>query len=339
MTRLDCLKCLLSYRSFILMIFHLYSISIMNKSYIRKIIILPLFVGFLFGIHGKITFFDGTYVVGRVTKVDESTVYIIPMGLDTPEGVLVGNIDTLKMENGMYPVVNSMVKYFYEKGEFLANDDDWLDEYDDFKYDEYTTQKEEYKYEESKKSDLEFYSITTYGGMPIVPLASLDDSSNATTLSPNMGIGFQAPYFPTGAVDISPGFKLMTYGFDNPDMGVVKAFQAIGNLSIDFQPVFFFLPKPLHLCLDLGVSYNMAFRHEPSAFALGHVEYDGEPTYGGLGFNVGGSIDYWFPDIPVAIRLFENTNIVPQGEPYPNLKTGFVNIGACLIIVLKRDRK
>ena len=110
----------------------------------KKLIIIPLFVGYLFGLHGKITFFDGTYVVGRVTKVDESTAYIIPMGLDTAEGILVGNIDTLRMENGLVPVVSSAVKYFYEKGEFLANNDDWMDEFDDFQYDDYTTQKEEY---------------------------------------------------------------------------------------------------------------------------------------------------------------------------------------------------
>ena len=309
----------------------------MNNSYIKKLVILPLFVGILFAIHGKITFFDGTYVVGKVTKVDESTVYIIPMGLDTPEGVLTGNIDTLKMENGMYPVINSMVKYLYQKGEFLANDDDWLDEYDDFKYDEYTTQKEEYKYEKSKKTDLEYYSLTVYGGMPVA-LASLKDSLGATTMSPNFGFGLQAPYYPTAAVDISPGFKLMTYGFNSPDMGDVGAFQAIGNLSIDFQPVFFFLPKALHLCLDFGVSYNMAFKNEPSPYGLSHEDYDGEPNYGGLGMSIGGTIDYRFSDLPVALRFFTTSNIVPQGEPWPELKTGFMNFGACFIIVLKRNR-
>ena len=81
----------------------------------------------LFGLHGKIVFYDGTYVIGKVTKVDESSVYIIPVGLDTPEGVLVGNIDSLNMENGMVPVVSSAVKYFYQNGEFLANDNDWMD--------------------------------------------------------------------------------------------------------------------------------------------------------------------------------------------------------------------
>ena len=103
---------------------------------IIKALIIPLLTGVVYCLHGKIVFYDGTYVVGKVTKVDEATVYIIPIGLDTAEGVLVGNIDSLKMENGMAPVINSAVKYFYQNGEFLANDDDWMDEYDDFKYDD-----------------------------------------------------------------------------------------------------------------------------------------------------------------------------------------------------------
>jgi hypothetical protein len=303
----------------------------------RKLIIIPLFVGYLFGLHGKITFFDGTYVVGRVTKVDESTVYIIPMGLDTAEGILVGNIDTLKMENGLVPVVNSAVKYFYEKGEFLANNDDWMDEFDDFQYDDYTAQKEEYKYDETKKPSTAYNSVTVYGGMPF-PMASLQDSLKTTTLEPNIGIGIQAPYFPVGAVDISPGLKIMTFGFDNPDMGLVNAIQLGGNMSVDFKPVFFFLPEALHLCMDIGVNYNIAFKHEPSAFALGHTEYDGEATYGGIGFSTGASMDYWFSDIPLALRLFGSTNIIPQGEPWPELKTGFINVGAMIVVVMKRHR-
>ena len=303
----------------------------------RKLIIIHLFVGYLFGLHGKITFFDGTYVVGRVTKVDESTVYIIPMGLDTAEGILVGNIDTLRMENGLVPVVSSSVKYFYEKGEFLANNDDWMDEFDDFKYDDYTTQKEEYKYEESKKLSTAYNSVTVYGGMPFA-FRSLQDSLKTTKLAPNLGLVIQAPYFPVGAVDISPGLKIMTFGFDNPDMGVVNAIQLSGNMSVDFKPVFFFLPKALHLCMDLGINYNIAFKHEPSAYALSHSDYDGEANYGGIGFSTGASMDYWFTELPLALRLFGNTNIIPQGEPYPELKTGFISVGAMLVVVMKRHR-
>ena len=40
-----------------------------------------------FSIHGKVIFFDKTYVVGQITKIDDAKVHIIPMGLDTSEGI------------------------------------------------------------------------------------------------------------------------------------------------------------------------------------------------------------------------------------------------------------
>ena len=154
----------------------------------------------------------------------------------------------------------------------------------------------------------------------------------------NLGVGFQSPYFQLGAVDISPGLKLMSYGFDSPDMGDIKAIQAIGNMSIDFKPILYFLPEAMHLCMDLGINYNTAIKNEVSAEAYASDEYDGEPTYGGVGYNLGGSMDYYFANLPIALKFYMHTNIVPQGEPYPELKTGFLSIGATFVIVLKRHR-
>ena len=93
---------------------------------ILKALIFYMSLAEILALHGKIVFYDGTYVIGKVTKVDESSVYIIPVGLDTPEGVLVGNIDSLNMENGMIPVLNSSVEYFYQGGTFTPNNDDWM---------------------------------------------------------------------------------------------------------------------------------------------------------------------------------------------------------------------
>ena len=126
------------------------------KNIIIKVALFLLNMHLIYALHGKIVFYDGTYVVGKVTKVDEASVYIVPIGLDTSEGVLVGNIDSLRMENGMTPVINSAVKYFYQNGEFLANDSDWMDEYDDFKYDDYASIQQEYKYEETKRKHSEY---------------------------------------------------------------------------------------------------------------------------------------------------------------------------------------
>ena len=53
-----------------------------HKVIMKIIIILLTLTTVGFGIHGKVTFFDGTYVVGQVTKIDDSKVHIIPMGLD-----------------------------------------------------------------------------------------------------------------------------------------------------------------------------------------------------------------------------------------------------------------
>ena len=298
---------------------------------LRLILLAHLFVGILFALHGKIVFYDGTYVVGKVTKVDESAAYIIPIGLDTSEGVLIGNIDSLKLENGMMPVVNSAIKYFYDNGEFLANDKDWMDEYDNFKYDDYALIQEEYKYEETKKTNSQFWSATIFGAYPAIRYSSLSDSAKLTKMNLNLGVSLQAPFFPVGAVDISPGFNMMTFGFDNPDMGVVDAIQVSGNIIVDIKPILFFLPKPLHLNFNSGISYNIGFKVEPTS-----NKYEGDPKYGGVGFNLGTSMDYHLQDLPLAFRIFINNTIIPQGIPFPELKTGYVNVGANLILILKR---
>ena len=147
------------------------------KNITLKLILLIFTIEGLSALHGKIVFYDGTYVVGKVTKVDEASVYIVPIGLDTPEGVLVGNIDSLRMENGMTPVINSAVKYFYQNGEFLANDSDWMDEYNDFQYDDYASIQEEYKYEKTRKKNSDYWSATAFGAYPALKVGSLDDSA------------------------------------------------------------------------------------------------------------------------------------------------------------------
>ena len=35
----------------------------------------------------------------------------------------------------------------------------------------------------------------------------------AEMLPPNIGLNLQFPYYPVGPIDISPGFRLMTFGY------------------------------------------------------------------------------------------------------------------------------
>lgn len=317
------------------------------KKILKAIITLQLLSGIIFAIHGKIVFYDGTYVVGKITKVDEATVYIVPIGLDTPEGVLVGNIDSLKMENGMVPVISSAVKYFYQNGEFMANDDDWMDEYNDFQYDDFALLEEEYKYEGSKKSQQQYYQISVSGGLPVLAAASLRESERSKApkekIYANLTGSIQFPYFQLGAVDISPGFRLMNYGWENSTNGQWKCLQAAAFLNVDFKPVFYFLPDNLHLSADAGLSYNIAFDSDQDTLD-GYFSSTVQPAepgqkYGGLGFNIGGSIDYWMKDLPIALRFFANGYFIPQPPPWPELKTAFGSVGMSIVVVLKRHSK
>ena len=169
-------------------------------------------------------------------------------------------------------------------------------------------------------------------------MASLKDSLGQLKMNVNLGVGFQSPYFQLGAVDIAPGLKLMTYGFNSPDLGDISAIQAAGTMSIDFKPILYFLPEAMHFCIDFGLNYNTPIKNEIGRDALFSKEYDGEPTYGGLGLNLGGSLDYYFPNLPMALKFFMHSNVIPQPEPYPELKTGFLTIGATIVIILKRHR-
>ena len=318
------------------------------KNILKAIIILQLLSGVIFAIHGKIVFYDGTYVVGKVTKVDEATVYIVPIGLDTPEGVLVGNIDSLKMENGMIPVVSSAVKYFYQNGEFMTNDDDWMDEFNDFEYDDFALIQEEYKYESSKKSPQQYYQISLSGGLPVFAAQSLKETTKTSgtkeTLYPNFTGSIQFPYFPIGAVDISPGFRFMNFGWENSYNGKWKCLQAAIFTSVDFKPIFYFIPENFHVSLEAGLSYNIAFDFDQDTTQNGYFSETIQPglpgqKYGGIGYNIGGSIDYWLTDLPLAFRLYGNGYFIPQAPPFPELKTAFGSIGVSIIVVLKRHHK
>ena len=306
---------------------------------IIKIVIIQLFVCCVFALHGKIVFYDGTYVVGKVTKVDEATVYIVPIGLDTSEGVLVGNIDSLRMENGMIPVINSAVKYFYQNGEFLANDSDWMDEYDDFKYDDYATLQEEYKYEKSKKSYQQYYQVSGFGGIPIYTAVSLQEDNGTFKMTPNIGVSFQMPYYPIGALDISPGLRFMTYSFEASTQGLVQALQFAPFATFDFKPVFYFFPDNIHISADAGFSFNIGYDVNQDVTFYPGVDVTEDDTYSGIGVIFGGSIDYWMPDMPLAFRLFFNSFTIPQAPPFTDVSTMFGNVGISMVVVLKRHHK
>ena len=209
------------------------------RSFIKNILrgfIFFAFLGNLFALHGKIVFYDGTYVLGKVVKVDESSVYIIPVGLDTPEGVLVGNIDSLNMENGMVPVLNSNVKYFYQGGTFTPNNDDWMASNIQKNYHEYINLEEEFQTLNDPKKHWNYFNFSLLGGIPLFVANSLKEvepsprEGQMADMGPNIGLNIQFPYYPVGPVDISPGLRFMTFSYKADHLGALKALQ-IGTFT------------------------------------------------------------------------------------------------------------
>ena len=275
----------------------------------RKILLLNFFICLLFGIDGKVVFYDGTTVEGSINSVDTFSVFLTPIGLSLPEEILVDNIDTLKLNNGIVMVVASEVKQIYQKGEFITLSSDPSDSYNESEYyDEYE--------EEEEKSNLEYFSFSAFGGYPIYLRPSLQGSKSF----PNLGLGAQSPYFEVGPINAAPSAKIMTFGFTEGDMGPLKAIQLSGGLNIDLSPILYFLPDNLYLGGEGGLSYQLGW----------DVDYAG-----GLGIFVGGTMDYWFEELPLAFRLYGNGHLIPQ--PIAGLKTGFGTIGASFVLVLKRN--
>ena len=72
----------------------------------------------LFSIEGIIVFNDQTIIEGDIKSVDNVSVIITPEGLSFPEEILLQNIDSVKITNGMTPIASGKVFLFYQNGEF-----------------------------------------------------------------------------------------------------------------------------------------------------------------------------------------------------------------------------
>jgi hypothetical protein len=256
-------------------------------------------------------FYDGTSVEGNINSVDTTSIFLTPIGLSLPEEILVDNIDTLKLNNGIVMIVASEVKQIYKKGEFITLETGELDGLSNTEY---------YEEDEEEKSNLEYFSFSAYGGYPLYLRPSLKGSNSL----PNLGFGVQTPYYELGPVNIAPSAKIMTVGFDfgEGNSNNIRAIQLSGMLNVDLSPILYFLPENIYLGSEGGLAYHLGW---------------GANYGGGIGITIGGTIDYWFEDLPLAFRLFGDGHLIPQSNPI--YKTGFGNIGASLVLVLKRNNE
>jgi len=282
----------------------------------KKLYFISIILGYAFSMNSTITFYDGTTLKGDLSSSDKRHVFIIPEGLAVQEKIPVVDIDNLSLENGIILVENGLAKQTYIDGKFSViqrndNENFSLEDNNDGDYE--------------NLGNLDYFSLSGFYGIPVYYRPSLqdDEGSNPASL-PTLGFGFSLPFFPIGPINMSVGGRLITFGFDK-EFGTIEESKKIKSITIaallktDLQPILNFLGDNIHPILESGITYSLGWNENYS---------------GGLGIVVGGSLDYWFGDSPIGVRLFGNGYMIP--DPYKSL-TGFGNIGASIMLSLKRS--
>ena len=282
----------------------------------KKLLITLLTIGYAFSINGTITFYDGTSLEGELSSSDTRYVFIIPNGLVMPEKIPVVDIEILKLENGILIIEDGIAQQTYMDGKFSLIERQAAEEI--------SMADSEEGYDDYSLGNLDYFSLSTFYGVPVYyrPSLQTEDGKNPISL-PNLGLTFSLPYFPVGPINMSVGGRLITLGFDK-DYGIenepkkIKSITLAGILFTDLQPILNFFGENIHLGMETGLTYSLGWQ---------------EDYAGGLGVLVGGNLDYWFEELPLAIRLFGNGYMIPS--PTEGM-TGFGNIGAAIMLVLKR---
>ena len=135
---------------------------------------------------------------------------------------------------------------------------------------------------------------------------------------------FFMPFFPVGPVNMSAGSRLLTFGFDKEygsenDLKKIKSITVAALLKTDIQPILNFLGDNVHPSIETGLTYSLGWQ---------------EDYAGGLGVVVGGTLDYWFEDSPLGLRIFGNGYMIPSPD---DALTGFGNNGASILLSLRRS--
>ena len=282
----------------------------------KKILIILITIGYAYSANGTIMFYDGTSLSGELSSSDTRYVFIIPNGLVMPEKIPVVDIESLNLDNGIILIQDGIAQQTYMDGKFSLIERKTVEQS--------IASNNEGSYEYESLGNLDYFSFSGFYGMPVYyrPSLQLDDGSNPTPL-PNLGFSFSLPYFPVGPINMSMGGRLITLGFDK-NFGTtekpkkIKSITLAGIFFTDLQPILNFFGDNIHLGMETGITYSLGWQEDYS---------------GGIGVIVGGNLDYWFEELPLAIRLFGNGYMIPV---YDDAMTGFGNIGVSLMLVLKR---
>ena len=241
----------------------------------KVIFVTILLSNFLFPVGGVIIFNDGTTIEGDVTNVNESSIFITPMGLTFPEEIRMENVDSLKLYDGKLLVANNKALILYANGEYfepgLIQDNNYED-YEDYEV-EYVL--------------VPNWSVNMYTGYPLIRSESLSDTYY-NEVNPVIGLSIGSPYgLFFGDFFMNGIFELAHYKFTKQDQEANVQFDGFAY-QIGVSPGFFIGETSVSLTACTGI------------------------YHAGTGFIGGGSID--LPLGSILINSFEDSDFIEDFE-------------------------
>ena len=271
----------------------------------RFILIPILLSNLLFSVGGVIIFNDGTTIEGDVTNVNESSIYITPMGLTFPEEIRMENVDSLKLYDGKLLVANNRPLLLYDNGQFyepgisLESNNELDTDYDV----EYVI--------------VPNWSLNLYTGYPIIKASSFEEFNESNLL---FGLSIGSPYgIYAGDFFMNVIAEFVYYNFqqsndlDGQNFGG-PAFQ------IGLSPGLFIGEASVSITACTGIYQNDKGKMTSGFIAGGSLDIP-------LGNILDDYIDIDADEFPIELRITSRSNLISKDEGVTGWLDAGISIG------------
>ena len=271
----------------------------------RFILIPILLSNLLFSVGGVIVFNDGTTIEGDVTGVNESSIYITPMGLTFPEEIRMENVDSLKLYDGKLLVANNRTLLLYDNGQFyepgisLESNNEFDSDYDV----EYVI--------------VPNWSFNLYTGYPLIKASSFEEFDKSNLL---FGLSIGSPYgIYAGDFFMNAIAEFVYYNFqqsnnlDGQNFGG-PAFQ------IGLSPGLFIGEASVSLTTCTGIYQNDKGKMTSGFIAGGSLDIP-------LGNILDDYIDIDADEFPMELRITSRSNLISKDEGITGWLDAGISIG------------
>lgn len=271
----------------------------------RVILVTFLLSNFLFPVGGIIIFNDGTTIEGDVTNVNESSIFITPMGLTFPEEIRMENVDSLRLYDGKILVANNKALILYTNGEYFEPGVSEVNNNEDY---------EDYEVEYVLVPN---WSLNFYAGYPILKASSFDEFDESNVL---FGLSVGSPYgLFTGDFFMNVIVEFVYYNFQQVNDLEGQNFGGPA-FQIGLSPGLFIGETSVSLTACTGLYQNDKGRMTSGFIAGGSVDIP-------LGNILENYIDVEADEVPIELRITSRSNLISKDEGITGWLDAGVSIG------------